>query len=123
MNSLISGSDLKDTDNFASRVHRMLQLEYFEEHAKFPIEEDERKDEKSGKREEGEGMDVRAKEVSHMIKDTVERKGICVDQQMVRRSKLSLNLELKRIVRTNGQIKTFSRVGPRSGPCREVSLR
>ena len=82
MNSLISGSDLKDTDNFASRVHRMLQQEHFEEHAKFPIEKDEREDEKSGKREEGEGMDVRAKEVSHMREDTVERKDICVDPKI-----------------------------------------
>ena len=61
MTSLVSGSDLKDTDNFASRLHKILQLEYFEENAKFPIEKDEREDEKSVKREEGEGMDVRAK--------------------------------------------------------------
>ena len=42
MNSLICGSNLKDTDNFASRVYKMLQLEYFK--AKFLIEENERED-------------------------------------------------------------------------------
>ena len=74
MASLISNSDLKDANEFTSRVHRMLKLEYFEEHAKFWVEEDER----SHRKEEFEWEDEDGKDVSDMIEDMVERKDLYV---------------------------------------------
>ena len=42
------------TNNFASKVYKMLQLEYFEEHWKFPIEEGKREEEKFDMKEDKE---------------------------------------------------------------------